>query len=58
MSHAEKPIDSLNHGKNKLDEILTVGRSSGVRHGIGYGRESSEVKEGNSEIIFKKPDAQ
>ncbi|XP_039119670.1 uncharacterized protein LOC120255974 [Dioscorea cayenensis subsp. rotundata] len=40
----EKTMDSMNKGIAKLDEILSVGRTSKSRHGIGYIGESSSVK--------------
>lgn len=58
LSHSKKTIDSINRGKAKLDEILTVGRPSRAKHGIGYVGESSSVKKDNSQVVFLKSNNQ
>ncbi|XP_039144098.1 pre-mRNA-splicing factor CWC25-like [Dioscorea cayenensis subsp. rotundata] len=44
----------MNKGTTKLDEILSVGRTSKGRHGIGYIGESSSVKTEDSGVVFVK----
>jgi len=58
LGHAEKILNSMNKGKTKLYEMLSVGRSSKVKKGIGYVGETSSAKTEGPGVTFVKSTAQ
>ncbi|KAH7691999.1 Zinc finger CCHC-type protein [Dioscorea alata] len=58
LSQAEKILESMNKGKAKLDEMLSIGRPSKVKKGIGYVGETSSAKTECSRVTFVKSTAQ
>lgn len=56
LNHAESRITRMNTRKVKLDEMLQIGRPTGVKTGLGYvGEKNIEhvmSKRGNLEGVF------
>jgi len=44
LEHTQKSLKMMNSGTSKLDHILSIGKASGDRHGLGYIGESSTSK--------------
>lgn len=49
LENTQKNLKMLNSGTNKLDHILSLGKSSDDRHGLRYAGEST-----TSKIVFVK----
>ncbi|XP_024030940.1 uncharacterized protein LOC112094406 [Morus notabilis] len=53
LEHTQKSLKIMNSGTTKLDHILSIGKASGDRHGLGYIGESSTSKK----VFVKKTSA-